>query len=281
MPRSFLVSSLLIALSLLTGCPDDGGGADSPPDAGITNPPDARPPSCTNGVFDPGEDKIDCGGSCPTACPVSPARCRESGCPAGETCQSTGERAQACRPIVTSCAGDPCGPDAICELGWDDQDHGVAYCARRLGSGELCDPHYDKDVDRCEAGLRCQADRGSSDHHCAPAPADTRRAEGVRCDNSSDCGNGLSCSATFGGRCVKRAAEGEPCIAGESSCGVGLICDMPDGLRCTSWVDCGSQRMCCGVDGGGAECRVFDGQFDHWCAPPTGTCVVETVDNRW
>jgi len=194
--------------------------------------------TCSDGIQNQGEDRIDCGGPCPPCDCLSDGACDDGTfCNGTEVCDAFGH----CQagPAVDCDDGVGCTIDS-CNEGTDSCDNvpDDASCDDGLfcDGSETCDP-----INDCQPGTD-------------PCP-------GEDCDEVNDVCVPLVCvingTCDLGEDCNNCPAD---CISGTSSgavCGNG-ICEAGDGENCASCAaDCNgvqtggpSGRFCCG-DGGG------------------------------
>jgi hypothetical protein len=298
MPTVRLVVLVVFSFAV-TAC---GGDGDPParPDAAEQVDPDAPPvaPSCSDGELGEDETDVDCGGGCGATCAIDDTCADSDDCADGLVCDRVTEADDAprgCRPRVDSCVGDPCDADAYCAV-WSLDDTGAIYaCSLRIPLGGECLPTGgtgDRAVNPCVAGAACAEDPedpfahvGSTalpegaaceDYECADGlgcrggTCTPLTADGGDCLNTSECELDSYCAGPSG-VCTPRVDAGAICYDLEAGCATGLDCAFPPSLACTSWLDCGSNMMCCGTSRGVAICADYDGSGPV-CEPPRGTC---------
>lgn len=192
-------------------------------------------PTCSNGVLDPGESGVDCGGEC-QACPdvgcgdcLSDERCDDGECVASrcdDGVQAGGETGVDC--------GGPCAPCA--PLGECDND-------MDCGAGEVCrEQSCVPQASRCDDGM---IGGDETDVDCGGAECGPCR-EGARCNEAGDCATDLCVD----GRCVASEASCQDGVknGGESDVDCGGDCPpCRTGLFCADESDCESRRCVAGL----------------------------------
>lgn len=199
-----------------------------------------QPPTCSNGVLDPGETDVDCGGNC------SP--CGDGlKCATGQDCQS-----KVCDSSSKTCSKATCS-DMVQNGNETDVDCGGTTCTQRCLTGKNClsdsdcqSKVCDSTTNRCLAptcndgvqnGTETGQDCGGS---CAlMSPART-------CDTGSSCGVNGDCTSN------------DCCTA--STCPKLNVCSAPsctDGKKNEgeSGIDCGGTSNC-GPCGPGQSCQL-------------------------
>ncbi len=150
-------------------------------DGSATSGGDPTKPPCENGVRDPDETGIDCGGTC-GKCPgeacTGPSDCGSGSCENG-TCQA---------PI-----GDPNGPSAT---------------DGKQNNGETDVDCGGPNAPKCSDGKSCEADGDCVDDWCKP---DTKKCVAPRNDDGVK--NGTETDVDCGGQSGKKCAEGLACVA--------------------------------------------------------------------
>lgn len=218
--RAVLAStSLLVGL---TACEPGGGGGRTA----------ARP--CANGVQDPGETGVDCGGTC--------APCTSGGC--DNDVQDPGEDGVDCGGPCTPCGQAPTCTDGVQNQDETDEDCGGLACGKcDVGGG--CEGPSDCVTGVCEGELcaavaaTCQngeEDVGETDEDCGGScpPCATNK----NCDDHPDC---LSETCIFG-VCRDPSCTDDVRNQGETAvdCGGTRCPGCDDGLACDLPRDCAS-----------------------------------------
>ena len=189
-------------------------------------------PSCTNGLQDDGEDRIDCGGPCPPCDCLSDAECDDAlFCDGVETCDAYGH----CQPGTTVNCDDAVG----CTI--DSCNETTDACGNIPDDAACDDALFCTGVETCDPALDCQP--GAD-----PCP-------GLDCDEDNnvcvqpDCDYDGTCE--LGEDCIGCPDD---CFSGSGAvCGNG-ICEIADGEDClTCPADCNNKlggkpngRFCCG-----------------------------------
>jgi hypothetical protein len=234
------VALILSALTALAGCTTlsgadrfavgDGGSAGKPNEeggggeGGNVNP-------CDNGIQDPTEDGVDCGGACPACAPVcgDGMECETGFCVQGICCN------EACEGSCHSCrAADTIGPDGVClpaKPGTDPKNScanapsedlcgqtgscdGAGQCAF-AAEGTICapalcaGPESQSNPSTCDGAGSCEENGESA---CAPYACDEINDTGclTACATSADCLDGNDyCDGT--GACVAKKPDLATC----------------------------------------------------------------------
>jgi hypothetical protein len=225
-----------------------------------------QPPTCSNGVLDPGETAIDCGGNCPPC---------DDGlkCAVAQDCKS-----KVCNSSTKTCDKASCS-DFVTNGNETDIDCGGTTCTQRCLTGKTClsdsdclSKVCDSTTNKCSAptcsdgaqnGTETGPDCGGS---CAlMSPAKTC-GTGVNCGVDGDCTSSNCCTAV--------------------TCGANLnVCVAPsctDGKRNQgeSGIDCGGTSTC-GPCGPGQACQLVSDCAssvctNQLCQPPT---CIDNVKN--
>lgn len=165
--------------------------------SGVTIDTARVPPVCSNGLLDPGETDVDCGGKC-DSCSVGKS------CVMDDDCSSNFCNASVCAP--TSCAdGFVNGWETDVDCGGESCsgcENGLACIAGSDCLSGFCDPAGKRcrDAPACQDGFMSE---GESDIDCGGAC--TPCGAGKSCFTNDDCAAGLSCSSE--GVCSSPAME--------------------------------------------------------------------------
>lgn len=173
--------------------------------------------SCDNGIDDPGETDVDCGGSCGAQCGVG------AKCLANSDCQSS-----SCNQETLTCDADQCSNG---ERDGDETDVDCGgSCADQCATGEVCDTgtdclsgycHVSNSIcvsDHCSDGER---NEGETDVDCGGAECGDC-ATGAGCDVPADCLSGF-CNADTN-VCVATHCEDGRANNGETDIDCGSVC---------------------------------------------------------
>ncbi|MBI4718012.1 MAG: S8 family serine peptidase [Planctomycetes bacterium] len=215
-------------------------------------------PTCSDGIQNQGEDRIDCGGPCPPCACTSDAACGDGlFCTGAEVCDAFGQ----CQP-----GGDPC-PVQYCDEAGD-------RCVDCLNDGH------------CSDGLFCNGAEVCVDGACVPG---SDPCPGLGCDEVNDvctpCDNNGTCE-------INEDCDNCPsdCISVTGAvCGNG-VCEAGDGEDCLSCAaDCNGRQtgptpkqFCCG-DGAGrnpvtcADSRCTTAPFTCTSTPVVPYCCGDTL----
>ena len=210
-------------------------------------------PACENGVLDPGEASVDCGGTCPlcadgTACTEASA-CASGACTGGfctapacdDEARNGDETDVDCGGSCPSCAvGESCVAGADCVTG---------VCTRDECAAMTC-------IDGVQNGDETGVDCGGSCPPCAP---------GQRCLIPDDCDSGV-CTAEV---CAEPACDDEVQNGTESDVDCGGTCaPCALGARCALPSDCvtdacSSAGQCVNGPVAGFEVAPTQGEAPH------------------
>ena len=208
--------------------------------------------SCSDGVLNQGEDRIDCGGPCPPCACLSDAVCSNGlFCDGSEICDAFGQ----CQagPAVTCDDGVGCTDDSCNE--------GTTSCDNIANDG-LCDNGlYCDGTETCDALLDCQAGTaidcddsvGCTDDSCNEGTTscdnianDGLCDNGLYCDGAETCDALLDCQAGTAIDCddfvgctddsCNEATDSCDNIANDGLCDNGLYCDGAE--TCDALLDC-------------------------------------------
>ena len=173
--RYALYAAATIAMAALGGCALV---------AGLFEP---RPITCSNGILDPGENKIDCGGECP--------KCDKEACASNDECASLQCVDGHCRSPVC----DQAGSDVEC------------FQCHRCANGDDCASNLDCASGLC-AGGKCVA--CAEDGQC---PGSSKCSTGGLCVEVT-CNNGVKNTTELGVDCGGECATflGKTCADGGS-----------------------------------------------------------------
>lgn len=216
-------------------------------------------PQCTNGVADPNEGGVDCGGPCPVCviatCSNGQTDAGESDIDCGGACADCGD-GKACNTAGDcssgNCAGGFCGAPAACDDGEKNGSETDLDCGGNCagcGAGRLCGTASDCLSDVCTGGV-CDEPASCSD--------------GIKSPDESDIDCGGPCRACATGRfcevdpdclsavCTNGVCRDPSCTDGrknqdETDIDCGGICGpCGDGLRCGDGGDCVSETCASG-----------------------------------
>jgi len=221
--------------------------------------------SCSDGMLNQGEDRIDCGGPCPACDCLSDGACDDTlYCNGAETCDAFGH----CQAGTVVDCNDGVGcTDDSCNEGTDSCDHiaSDANCDNSLfcDGVETCDPVLD-----CQSGADPCPSQGCDEAGDVCVP--------LVCDSDGTCESGENCN-----NCPDDCVSG----GGGASCGDG-ICQPSAGEDCrTCDLDCRgklngtpSKQYCCGdnVNCTDSRCNTDPWVCDDMPADPyccgDGTC---------
>ncbi|MEM6290118.1 MAG: hypothetical protein AAGA54_02600 [Myxococcota bacterium] len=267
--RALGLAALFSPLGCVDPCLDDGLLQDAPADCDAQSEGDASTgeettgptsqttgeteggDSCANGVLDPDETDVDCGGACSQKCGTG------DGCGDGDDCQSG-----ACSEEGTC---EPEGGDASCDNGVRDGDETDVDCG-----GDTCSGCNDGDT--CEDGDDCASGTCADDVCVTPTCRD-----GVQNGNETDvdCGGG-DCSP---------CDDGNGCGEGSDCASMVCVMDVCQPPSCDDGVQNGDETD---QDCGGAcgdTCDPGEGCADAFdcvelvCDPATDTCAAPTCDD--
>ncbi len=164
--------------------------------------------TCSDGIQNQGEDRIDCGGPCPPCECISDATCDDGlFCTGAEACDDYGNcqtsPAVDCDDLI-SCTDDACNEETDrCD---NIPNHGFCDDGQYCNGAEVCNP----DVG-CEAGEPVDCDDGiecTVDLCYEPTQSCLRIADDTACDDGQFCTGTESCDPEFG--CL---SSGDPCSA--------------------------------------------------------------------
>jgi cysteine-rich repeat protein len=227
-PRSALLWALTIAIAVTAwGCSDDTGGgtiiAIDVPD-GLD---EVIADLCANGVKDPTEADIDCGGVC-DACGTGKSCSQPADCDSG-VCSGGSCAAASCSDGVKNgdessedCGGDACGkcPTGEACVDANDCDSGACESNTCVSSASCSDGVKNGDESDIDCGGTCGT--------CDP---------GQTCGAAADCDSGV-CT---GGACVAPSCTDDVKNGSEADTDCGGSCDpCGGGATCTRGVDCAS-----------------------------------------
>ena len=210
---------------------------------------------CLNGELDGGEDRIDCGGSCPACECLSDGSCDDFlVCTGDETCDAYG---------TCQSSGDPC------------TDPDFPYC-----------DEANQECDECTVASHCDDGNSCTDDACAVGVCvNTNNTD--PCDDENACTTGDACS---GGACASGLPldcdDGEPCTDDTCESATGCVytnnsnaCD--DGVECTVDDACTG-----GACGGTYQVRLFGDIMGGFCPPACPqpdlddiTCILDDFAN--
>ncbi len=175
--------------------------------------------SCSDGILNQDEVRIDCGGVCPACNCTSDGACANGMyCDGAETCDAYGEcqagTAVNCNDGI-GCTDDSCneGTDSCDNVPNDGLCDNGLYC----DGAETCDPGLD-----CQAGtaVNCNDGVGCTDDSCNEGtdscdnvPNDGLCDNGLYCDGAETCDPGLDCQAGV-----------DPCLPSQTCDEVGDQC---------------------------------------------------------
>ncbi len=207
---------------------DAGAGTDADVTADAADPADTRSDDSSEaGSKDVGPPASE-GEPCPDYRCAQGLQCQSHpACKAGLDCP------RVCARLVTSCAGDSCGPNAYCVGIWDKSG---GSCAARGAIGSPCTmaPLADHDVNTCVDGAFCKVSgtRGvcAADH---AAGSDCSEPFWAGADRFACAGGDTCVRTTLGGpaKCVPARKASEPCLD-NGACDHGLYCATSDS-KCT------------------------------------------------
>lgn len=221
------------------GCPSaadslDGSTSEAGTDTATESETDAN--ACFNGVSDPGETGIDCGGTCAATCGSG------EGCGSNEDCASG------------VCAADGTCEGPACDNGAQDGDETDVDCGGSCPAG--CDAGQG-----CSSGEDCESgscsDEGTCEEPTNPG-CGNKMQDGDETD--VDCGGPDCGPCTEGQMCV----EDRDCLDGNCE---GDVCEVPTGDTCNDAQLNGDETD---IDCGGEQCQACDD--GEACAAPSD-CV--------
>ena len=272
-----------------TSTPTTGGGVAAATGGGgagaVTSSSSSGGDACTNGVKDPGEIAVDCGGPCPgcddgTPCGAD-ADCASGTCVEGVCCDD------ACASGCMTCRGDMNGgrpgacanvvvnedPKAACSPGKCDGD-GVCRCENGKKDGGETGVDCGGGCAGCGLTQACKADGDCAGGHCVTEWDGSKICCGTPCSGTcSSCNIG----PPWAGVCLPRAA-GDP-----TPCGAGKACNLSgsctgggsNGASCNGGGNCVSglchQNVCRAYSDHGGPCT-----SDWGCPGNPGACVTST-----
>ncbi|HUU82859.1 MAG TPA: S8 family serine peptidase [Phycisphaerae bacterium] len=189
--------------------------------------------SCTNGIQDPGEDRIDCGGPCPPCDCTSDGECDNATyCDGAETCDAYGT-CQAGTPVDCPDDGLYCNGTEFC----DEVD-------------DVCDSTGDPCVDD---GLYCNGDEFCDEvGDVCDSTGDPCVDDGLYCNGTEFCDEGGDVCDSTGDPCVD---DGLYCNGTEFCDEGGDVCDstgdpcVDDGLYCNGTEFCDEGADVCDSTG--------------------------------
>ena len=244
--------------------------------------------TCSDGILNQGETRIDCGGPCPACACTSDAACNNGVfCDGAETCDAYGH-CQAGSAI--NCADSVACTTDSCNETTDTCDHvpNNAFC----NNGQYCDG-----VETCNATTGCQAGTAVNCGDGIACTTDTCNETTDTCDhvpNNALCNNGLycdgveTCSATLGcqaGTAVN-CADSIACttdscnettdscshVPNDAACDNGLYCDGAETCSATLGCQAGVAVDCNdGIDCTADSCNETTDVCDH--APNDAACA--------
>jgi hypothetical protein len=196
---------------------------------------------CTNKQLDPGEEGIDCGGTCPNTC----IECTtDANCPAGATCTSG-----VCVNAASCASDDNCGVGERCTDG-------------------SCIPITCTSNAPCFPGTICVADACVTPPLCT---TDSDCSTGASCKNGicvlPTCGNGIMDGSETGIDCGGSCPACITCTAAANTTNYSVDCVVPQGCEasvCVSPPSCSSDAGC----DAGHVCQASD------CIP-VATCELD------
>jgi len=237
--------------------------------------------SCTNGIQDPGEDRIDCGGPCPPCDCTSDGECDNATyCDGAETCDAYGtcrsgapvdcpddglycNGTEFCDEDGEACAstGDPCTDDGLYCNGTEFCDEGADACA---STGDPCtdDGLYCNGTEFCDEG-----------GDVCDSTGDPCTDDGLYCNGTEFCDEGADVCDSTGDPCTD---DGLYCN-GTEFCDEGAdVCDSTgdpctdDGLYCNGTEFCDEDADVC--DSTGDPCVL-----PEVCDEDADMCVLEST----
>ncbi len=199
-----------------------------------------QPPTCSNGVQDPGETDVDCGGSC------SP--CADGlKCSIAQDCQS-----KVCSNSTKTCSSPTC-TDAVQNGNETDIDCGGVTCTQRCVTGN-----------KCSANSDCQS-KVCTNNVCSAASCN----DGVQNGNETgpDCGG--SCALVSPAKtCGTNVGCGVDADCSSDNCCTAVTCQMLNVCVAPSCQDGKKNQDETGIDCGGNTCTAR-------CGPGQG-CLFST-----
>ena len=256
-------------------------------------------PTCSDGILNQGEDRIDCGGPCPACACTSDAACSDGAwCTGTETCDAYGDCQAGTAPNCNdgvSCTDDSCneGTDSCDNIANDAHCVNGLYC----DGDEWC--HATADCQSgtapdCSDGVGCTDDScNEGTDSCDNIANDSNCDNGLWCDGAETCHATLDCQSGTAPNCNDGVGctddscnEGtDSCdnIANDANCDNGLFCDGAE--TCHATLDCQAGSDPCvgffGCDEANdvcVECFV-DGDCDDGVGCTDDTCTgINTCD---
>ncbi|MCP3980917.1 MAG: S8 family serine peptidase [bacterium] len=189
-------------------------------------------PSCTDGIQNQGEDRIDCGGPCAACDCTGDGACDDGAfCNGSETCDAFGScqagttvdcddglycnGAETCDNVAGCQSGTPVSCDDGVGCTSDSCNEGSDSCDNTTNDAVCDDGAFCNGAETCHATLDCQA--GSDP--CPGGDCDEGTDQCVDCTIDADCNDGQYCNGV------------ETCNAG--TCQAGTAPNCSDGVGCT------------------------------------------------
>ncbi|MCK4659813.1 MAG: SUMF1/EgtB/PvdO family nonheme iron enzyme [Phycisphaerae bacterium] len=215
-------------------------------------PDECEEVTCTNGLRDGGEERIDCGGPCPPCECTSDLECdNDEVCDGTETCDAYGN----CQAGTIEPSGTPC-PDDGNEC-TDDECDGAGNCTHPNNSAPCDDGEYCNGADTCSGGSCSQhagdpcVGGGECNETCNEGAENCYDPSGTSCGDPTgdDCTDPDTCDGA--GTCqANHASSGTPC---------------PDALYCNGAETCDGSGIC--------QSASYPCTVSEWCDESTEGCV--------
>ena len=234
---------------------------------------DTTPDPCANGIKDPGEGDVDCGGPC-GGCPdgascVQGADCESGICGTSYVCLGAGcgngtqdadETGVDCGGVCPACLGEGCAEDADCATGYCKGGLcDVPTCTDGVSNGDETGVDCGGSCAQCDDGQACVADLNCVSGWCNQGFCATPGCgDGVKNQGESD----VDCGGPCGGCAIGQACGGPAdCLSGSCQAGacaeVAPSCDDGQLNGGESDLDCGGPCPGCSfgkVCGADADC---------------------------
>jgi hypothetical protein len=220
-------------------------------------------PTCSDGIQNQGEDRIDCGGPCPPCDCLSNGECDDTlYCTGTETCDAYGH----CQT-----GGDPC-PGQYC-------DENTDACADCLNDGHCNDGLYCNGTETCVAGscqggtaVNCDDGVVCTDDSCNEGTDSCDNvANDANCDNGLYCDGAETCHVTLGCQSATAVNCNDAVACTDDSCNEATdSCDnVPNNSYCDDNLYCNGAETCHPQN----DCQTgSDPCPGQYCDEDTNTC---------
>ncbi len=228
--------------------------------------------TCSDGILNQGETRIDCGGPCPPCACTADAACNNGVyCDGAETCDAYGH-CQNGAPVNCS-DGIACTTDS-CNEGTDSCDHvpNNAFCnnGQYCDGTETCSPTAGCQPGtpvNCSDGIACTTDScNEATDSCDHVPNNAACNNGLYCDGAETCSPTAGCQPGTPVNCNDGiACTTDSCNEATDSCD-----HVPNNAVCDNGVFCDGAETCNPT--AGCQSGTFPCTAGEWCDEATNAC---------